>query len=81
MEVRLNNAQPRQVDPEEERFHLYEGVTQFLIGMSRDAPLVVFIDDLQWADELRDHGELFGRLKARLPRQVELQRELFQLAL
>jgi len=52
MEVRLNNAQPRQVDPEEERFHLYEGVTQFLIGMSRDAPLVVFIDDLQWASSV-----------------------------
>jgi phosphoenolpyruvate carboxykinase (GTP) len=39
------------------------------------------IDPDLWADELKDHGELFLKLKERLPRQVELQRELFQLAL
>jgi phosphoenolpyruvate carboxykinase (GTP) len=39
------------------------------------------IDPDLWAGELKAHGELFLKLKERLPRQVELQRELFQLAL
>ena len=39
-------------DPENERFHLFEGLTQFLVQVSHEAPLVLFIDDLQWASSL-----------------------------
>ena len=36
--------------PEEERLRLFEAVTQFFINASREAPLVLFLDNLQWAD-------------------------------
>ncbi|MGQ0751627.1 MAG: phosphoenolpyruvate carboxykinase (GTP) [Betaproteobacteria bacterium] len=39
------------------------------------------IDPRLWSEELKDHGELFARLKSRLPRELELQRELFALSL
>jgi phosphoenolpyruvate carboxykinase (GTP) len=39
------------------------------------------IDTGLWTDELKDHGELFSKLASRLPRELALQRELFELAL
>jgi len=36
--------------PEEERLRLFEAVTQFFINASKDSPLVLFLDNLQWAD-------------------------------
>jgi tetratricopeptide (TPR) repeat protein len=39
-------------DPETERLGLYEGVTQFFLGISQKAPVVLFMDDLQWAASL-----------------------------
>ena len=36
--------------PEEERLRLFEAVTQFFINVSKETPLVVFLDNLQWAD-------------------------------
>ncbi|UCE16153.1 MAG: protein kinase [Candidatus Bathyarchaeota archaeon] len=36
--------------PEEERLRLFEAVTQFFVNASREAPLVLFLDNLQWAD-------------------------------
>jgi phosphoenolpyruvate carboxykinase (GTP) len=39
------------------------------------------IDTSIWKKELESHGELFEQLKARLPRQLVLKRELFQMSL
>ncbi|UCH71095.1 MAG: tetratricopeptide repeat protein [Candidatus Bathyarchaeota archaeon] len=36
--------------PEEERLRLFEAVSQFFINASKDSPLVLFLDNLQWAD-------------------------------
>ena len=38
------------LDVDQERSRLFEGVTQFMIALSRRQPLVLFIDDLHWAD-------------------------------
>ncbi len=39
-------------DPESERLLLFEGLTQFFIHVSQEAPLVLFLDDLQWAPSI-----------------------------
>ncbi|MFQ6090504.1 MAG: AAA family ATPase, partial [Candidatus Bipolaricaulia bacterium] len=36
--------------PEQERGRLFEGIVQFLVGLARQAPLIVLLDDLQWVD-------------------------------
>jgi DNA-binding CsgD family transcriptional regulator/tetratricopeptide (TPR) repeat protein len=54
------------LDPEQERFRLYEAVTAFLDALGRPGGLVVLLDDLQWADgatlDLLVHAA--GRLRA-----------------
>jgi class 3 adenylate cyclase/tetratricopeptide (TPR) repeat protein len=48
---RLGNiVEPVSLDKEEERFRLFDAVTQMLIGISQRRPLVVVLDDLHWAD-------------------------------
>ena len=42
---------------------------------------VTRVDPEMWKQELEAHGELFERLKERLPRELTLKRELFQLGL
>jgi predicted ATPase len=39
-----------QIDPEQEQNRLFEAVSQFITNISREAPLVVVLDDLQWTD-------------------------------
>ncbi|MBI4195646.1 MAG: phosphoenolpyruvate carboxykinase (GTP) [Betaproteobacteria bacterium] len=39
------------------------------------------IDPELWSEELKEHGALFEKLQSRLPRQLALQRELFELSL
>ncbi len=43
-------TEPIALDKEEERFRLLDAVSQFLIELSRRAPLVLVLDDLHWAD-------------------------------
>ena len=38
-------------DHETMRYHVFEAVVSVLVGTSQDAPLVVVLDDLQWADQ------------------------------
>ncbi len=39
------------LDPQEERFRLFDAVSSFLTGAARSRPLVLILDDLHWADE------------------------------
>ena len=39
-------------DPETERLRLFETLTEFFVQLSRKNPLVLFLDDLQWAPSL-----------------------------
>jgi len=39
------------ISPEHERLRLFEAISQFITNISRDAPLLVILDDLQWADQ------------------------------
>ena len=38
------------ISPEQEQNRLFEAVSQFLTNLSREAPLLVVLDDLQWTD-------------------------------
>ena len=39
------------LSPEQSRDRLYEAVSQFFTNISREAPLLVILDDLQWTDQ------------------------------
>jgi tetratricopeptide (TPR) repeat protein len=39
------------INPEHERDRLFEAVSQFIINISREAPLLIVLDDLQWTDQ------------------------------
>jgi tetratricopeptide (TPR) repeat protein len=39
-----------QIGPEQEQNRLFEAVSQFITNISREAPLLVVLDDLQWTD-------------------------------
>lgn len=42
---------PASSDPESARFQLFDSVTTFLRNAARNKPLVVFLDDMHWADK------------------------------
>jgi len=42
-------AAPLQSDPETERYRLFEAVVAWLVEVSRDEPVLLVLDDLQWA--------------------------------
>jgi tetratricopeptide (TPR) repeat protein len=39
------------ISPAQERDRLFEAVSQFVTNISKEAPLLVVLDDLQWADQ------------------------------
>jgi tetratricopeptide (TPR) repeat protein len=52
-EIRLkfpDIPEPVSVDPEEERFRLFQGVTSFLRSAASSSPILLVLDSLQWAD-------------------------------
>jgi class 3 adenylate cyclase/tetratricopeptide (TPR) repeat protein len=50
-EILSDIPEPVPVQPDEERFRLIDAVAQFLAARSRRIPLVVCLDDLQWAEK------------------------------
>ncbi|MBM3358244.1 MAG: phosphoenolpyruvate carboxykinase (GTP) [Betaproteobacteria bacterium] len=64
--------QPRYEDME------WQGLDEF--GPGRFKKLME-VDPEQWREELKDHGKLFEKLKARMPQELEQQREKLRQAL
>jgi class 3 adenylate cyclase/tetratricopeptide (TPR) repeat protein len=61
-------GEPPPVAPDEERFRLLDAVAQFLLARSRRATVIVFVDDLHWADRgtvamLRHLAHFAGRAR------------------
>ncbi|MEE9150488.1 MAG: tetratricopeptide repeat protein, partial [Thermoplasmata archaeon] len=44
-----------EVDPQKGRYKVFETMSQFIINISRKKPMILFIDDLQWADNASLH--------------------------
>jgi class 3 adenylate cyclase/PAS domain-containing protein len=44
-------SEPAPLPPEEERFHLLDAVSHFLIALAGQRPLLFVLDDLHWADK------------------------------
>jgi len=45
-----NTPQPAALPPDEERFRALDAVAQYLLALASRTPVVVILDDLQWAD-------------------------------
>jgi predicted ATPase len=45
-----NLAEPVALEKDEERFRVFDAMSQFLIAAANNTPLVVVLDDLHWAD-------------------------------
>jgi len=43
--------EPEPLGPEAERYRLFEGISDLLLNIAADEPLLLFLDDLHWADE------------------------------
>jgi tetratricopeptide (TPR) repeat protein len=64
-EILPDIPEPVPVPPHEERFRLIDAVVQFLLSRSRRTPVLLCLDDLQWADkgtvDLLRHTARFAR--------------------
>jgi len=71
------------LQPDEERYRLFDAVAQFVLATARRAPVVLVLDDLHWADGgsialLRHLGRCAGRNRLLIVgayRDVELDRQ------
>jgi DNA-binding CsgD family transcriptional regulator len=52
------------IGPEEERLRLFEALAGFFTGIAREQPLVLFLDDLQWAPSIDALHHLARRVPA-----------------
>jgi class 3 adenylate cyclase len=43
-------GEPPALEKDEERFRLFDSVAQLFVGVSRQAPLLLIVDDLHWAE-------------------------------
>lgn len=41
---------PPHFEPDQARLEFYEGITQLFLNIAKESPLLVFFDDVQWAD-------------------------------
>jgi len=60
---------PAALGPEQERLRLYDAMTQVLLTLCQQTPLLLVLDDLHWADAdslrlLRHVGHSLGRMRA-----------------
>jgi class 3 adenylate cyclase/tetratricopeptide (TPR) repeat protein len=75
--------EPAPLQPDEERFRLLDAVAQFLIATSKRSTVVLFLDDLHWADKgtiaMLRHVARFARQERILIvgayRDIELDRQ------
>jgi len=44
------DVEARRLQPEQDRFRFFDGFARFLVAAARRQPLVLLLDDLQWAD-------------------------------
>ena len=44
-------SQPLTLEPEQARFRLFDSITTFLRNAALSRPVLLILDDLQWADE------------------------------
>ena len=43
-------TEPPSLNPDAERYRLFESVSEFMVKASKDIPTLLFLDDLHWAD-------------------------------
>ncbi len=79
---------PRPAEPDTERFRLFEAVRRWLSGLAAGRPVLVVLDDLQWADGasvallrhlVRDLGSA-GVLLVAVARRGDVRHDLLTLA-
>ncbi|MBI3966744.1 MAG: AAA family ATPase, partial [Chloroflexi bacterium] len=56
------NQDAPKVDPEEQRRRLYDGLTELVLALSREAPVVLVVNDLHWAPGLAVLSHLARRI-------------------
>jgi DNA-binding winged helix-turn-helix (wHTH) protein/tetratricopeptide (TPR) repeat protein len=63
MEKPIGTSTAVREDAQSERLRLFDALTQFVVQVSRETPLVVFLDDLQWADSIEPLRHMASRIQ------------------
>ncbi|HSR10883.1 MAG TPA: adenylate/guanylate cyclase domain-containing protein, partial [Thermodesulfobacteriota bacterium] len=51
LSLKTNEASWQDMDPKQRRHHVFETLKSLFLGMSREKPLILVLDDLQWIDK------------------------------